>query len=910
MTDVSPQERLCVLVVVTARVEQGVALPPEVLAVRREPVSRTMTLSGLSEAGVGLLLRKYRSEPPSRAFTRDVFRITRGNALFVDSIARSVGIQSVSDVWQQHLLPDELDEAIATRLRALEGRAAETLAVAAVVGEPFDLPLMTKLQDAEPSYIDQVVSEATRAGLTVREGSKVRFAHPLFASAAADLLDPERRRAISTAAARLLADRWAAGEDAPVLRIAELVGHDEAAFTPEVRRSIATAAAHAALESYDWGEAGRWFESAARAERQMAKPSAVAEAELLRQAGAAYVNAGDVWSGVSLYERALPLLDEDRDRVPLVRLRCELLQALMVSLPPGSPIDTTQLERLAPTIESAAPRVSAIAYSNLVQAFWASGRNDDARAAARRGIELGTRFDEPQAVERSHQALAMAHWYRLELTEAASSLQAAIDVTGRVGDRRRQAASLVRLALSNAWLGATRDTAIEIDRARALFRTTNYSIEAPLLCVADAMLALARGEYLAVDDHVADGLAQVALSGYPWATTLLWANLARARLLSGRTEDLGLLNQQLAPPSRSPVTARGAHLIDVLAQTDLTRVTDIDLEVKPFAIDRSWLQLGGDTSLALLAEIAYFHERSDLAAAVLPHLDELWSRGQLFTSTMMMLLPRVVALAQWTLGEYGSAEAMLRRAAHAAEEAGAHSELALTEFALARCVARDESRRREAAHHAARARRLENLLGIDFLREGLDDLERRVGSTSKTATRPEDESLHVETVCIMFTDIASSTSLTEELGDWVFRSKARPLELESRAAIERHHGSVVDAITLGDGLLANFSSARDAIAAALACEEISFAHGLPLHIGLHAGDVLRERGNLFGGAVNLAARVCSLCEPGHVLVSQTFRDLARTSSDATFVEHGVFDLKGVHDPVRLFQVLGKHDAST
>jgi adenylate cyclase len=148
------------------------------------------------------------------------------------------------------------------------------------------------------------------------------------------------------------------------------------------------------------------------------------------------------------------------------------------------------------------------------------------------------------------------------------------------------------------------------------------------------------------------------------------------------------------------------------------------------------------------------------------------------------------------------------------------------------------------------------------------------------------------------------------LGDWVFRSKARPLELELRAAIERHHGYVVDAITLGDGLLANFSSARDAVAAALTCEEISLAHELPLHIGLHAGDVLREQGNLFGGAVNLAARVCSLCEPGRVLASQTFRDLARTSSDATFVEHGVFDLKGVRDPARLFEVLRRDAAMT
>ena len=80
--------------------------------------------------------------------------------------------------------------------------------------------------------------------------------------------------------------------------------------------------------------------------------------------------------------------------------------------------------------------------------------------------------------------------------------------------------------------------------------------------------------------------------------------------------------------------------------------------------------------------------------------------------------------------------------------------------------------------------------------------------------------------------------------------------------------------------------------------------GLPLHLGLHAGDVIREAGNVFGGAVNVAARVSALSEPGEVLVSHTVRDLARTSAGVTFEDRGEHELKGVSDPVRVFAVRG------
>jgi class 3 adenylate cyclase len=162
---------------------------------------------------------------------------------------------------------------------------------------------------------------------------------------------------------------------------------------------------------------------------------------------------------------------------------------------------------------------------------------------------------------------------------------------------------------------------------------------------------------------------------------------------------------------------------------------------------------------------------------------------------------------------------------------------------------------------------------------------------------------HSGMAVILFADIADSTALTERLGDAAFREKARALDDALRAAVRDHGGSVIDAKTLGDGILATFPAASQAIAAALACASAGGDAGLPLHVGLHAGDVIRESDNVFGGAVNIAARISSLAAPGEVLVSDIVRGLARTSAGVTFEDRGEHALKGVAEPQRVYAVL-------
>jgi class 3 adenylate cyclase len=155
---------------------------------------------------------------------------------------------------------------------------------------------------------------------------------------------------------------------------------------------------------------------------------------------------------------------------------------------------------------------------------------------------------------------------------------------------------------------------------------------------------------------------------------------------------------------------------------------------------------------------------------------------------------------------------------------------------------------------------------------------------------------------ILFADIADSTALTERLGDTAFREKARGLDGALRGIIRENDGTPIEGKLLGDGVLAVFTSARQAIEAALACGRAGDDASLPLHLGIHAGDVIREQNNVYGGAVNIASRICAISVPGEILVSDVVRGMARSSAGVEFEDRGEQEMKGVGEPVRVFAV--------
>ena len=196
----------------------------------------------------------------------------------------------------------------------------------------------------------------------------------------------------------------------------------------------------------------------------------------------------------------------------------------------------------------------------------------------------------------------------------------------------------------------------------------------------------------------------------------------------------------------------------------------------------------------------------------------------------------------------------------------------------------------------------------------IDAFDEFLGEGETPSEREPAPSLPSGTAVILFADIADSTALTERLGDAAFRDKARALDTALRSAITSNGGTAIEGKLLGDGVLATFGAAREAIACAMAIHRMAGSgvggrgsrpedEALLLHVGIHAGDVIREEGNVYGGAVNIASRVAGEAAAGETLVSGTVRDLARTSAGVTFDDRGERELKGVGEPVRVWAVV-------
>ncbi len=163
---------------------------------------------------------------------------------------------------------------------------------------------------------------------------------------------------------------------------------------------------------------------------------------------------------------------------------------------------------------------------------------------------------------------------------------------------------------------------------------------------------------------------------------------------------------------------------------------------------------------------------------------------------------------------------------------------------------------------------------------------------------------------VLFTDVEGSTALTDRLGDAKARELLREHESVVREALKAHGGSEVK--TMGDGFMASFGSATKALECAIALQRAFEAHNesaaeaIRVRIGLNAGEPIAEddpggRGDLFGTAVNLAARIAAQADGGEILVADVVRQLV-AGKEFLFNDRGETELRGFEDPVRVSEV--------
>jgi len=157
---------------------------------------------------------------------------------------------------------------------------------------------------------------------------------------------------------------------------------------------------------------------------------------------------------------------------------------------------------------------------------------------------------------------------------------------------------------------------------------------------------------------------------------------------------------------------------------------------------------------------------------------------------------------------------------------------------------------------------------------------------------------------IMFTDIEGSTDLTQRLGDDRAMVLLRRHDSIIRAALEAHRGREVK--HTGDGIMASFEAATDALSCATSIQRAIALHNdaaqgaddqFQVRIGIAAGEPVTEGGDLFGAAVQLAARLCNRATARGICVSEAVRDLT-IGKQFTFAPVEEVELKGFEHPMR------------
>ncbi len=153
---------------------------------------------------------------------------------------------------------------------------------------------------------------------------------------------------------------------------------------------------------------------------------------------------------------------------------------------------------------------------------------------------------------------------------------------------------------------------------------------------------------------------------------------------------------------------------------------------------------------------------------------------------------------------------------------------------------------------------------------------------------------------IMFTDIVGYTALMQE--NEIVAAKARERHREVFEQQHKvYHGEIIQ--YYGDGTLSVFKSAIDAAACAIDIQkQISKGAPVPLRIGLHLGDIVFDKSEVYGDGVNVAARIQNLAVAGAVFISAKLNEELRNHPDITTTSLGRFELKNVSRPVEVFAI--------
>lgn len=896
------------LLAATMRPQPEGELAAAIARVQREEICHTLRVGGLAEGESAELVRALGLERSSRQLISTVHGTTRGNPLHIEAIVQqAAGSGAVHDRGGELVAdpaiiastpPADISAALEAQIDGLSERGREILTLASFLDDPVQLRLLAEL--AGGSDVAGAVAEAVEAGVVFSDEHELHFANPLFAHLLRKRPDAMQRRAIHLDAADALEHAVDIDEAARVHEVADHLIDAGPAAAPDRTLEWARRAGDRSWSMLAWGDAARCYETAGRAAEDVEAPAGEI-AYLHFRAGVAHYRAMGFGPSIDQLQRAARFFTIADDARGLALARLERVRADIMTRGFGAAVDIEPLEEALEALTDD-PGLAGRLLAQIAESHWVRGDIDKGRQVAARALELAQGAGDDTTCARALVTSAVIAWLRLDLGNALALLLEARDHAGRSGDPWIEGIVLPRLALTLLWLGRLAEAEAAAGEANEACRELGDWAERSLALSALVGVAAARGDFEAVERFAGDAWTAVRLSRYVWSASLFLPTLAATRAVRGNAGEAARALDQLADLQASDAMAavleEGVWLARQLvrAYTGEVEKVRVELAAHPERITARWpVALGTVARFAVLAELA------DSTAADVPidrierGLARAAEREMTITDGVTFVIPRVRALAARIDGRLDDAERHLHDAVRACEQIGARPELARTSLEWARLrVAQGDDDRAEPL--AARAAGLFRELGMPAFTLAAEGVAREARGEAAPDLRGQ------EAVVVVFFDVAGSTATTERIGDRAYRAAATGVEAKLRGAVADHGGQTIEGITLGDGVLAVFGSARDAIVCASRVHDDMTATPLRLHVGIHAGDVLWSDAGVHGGTVNIAARVCDRAGAGETLVTDTVRHLARTSVEVRLDDRGPHELKGLHEPIRLFAV--------
>ena len=170
-----------------------------------------------------------------------------------------------------------------------------------------------------------------------------------------------------------------------------------------------------------------------------------------------------------------------------------------------------------------------------------------------------------------------------------------------------------------------------------------------------------------------------------------------------------------------------------------------------------------------------------------------------------------------------------------------------------------------------------------------------------------EDSLPRKLAAILYADVAGYSRLTGEDEDATHRTLSEYLDLIAES-IKSRHGQVMH--YAGDAVLAKFEAVIDAVTSATEIQKLLaernevLSNGRRIHfrIGVNLGDVIQDRGDIYGDGVNIAARLEGLAVPGGICVSESVRSAIGRKCELAFEDIGEQQVKNIAEPIQAYRI--------